>query len=96
MAIDDKKQYSTEAQEWYFRLINNPCEFEKMRYIDSINVYNSVIEECQKLYDKTPASDRFTSTRSLDGIKRAQRELAKTQAQYEMSRKYKTRTAISK
>ena len=67
-----------------------------MRYIDSINVYNSVIEECQKLYDKTPASDRFTSTRSLDGIKRAQRELAKTQAQYEMSRKYKTRTAISK
>ena len=44
MAIDDKKQYRTEAQEWYFRLINNPYEFEKMRYIDSINVYNSVIE----------------------------------------------------
>jgi hypothetical protein len=67
-----------------------------MRYIDSINVYNSVIEECQKLYDKTPASDRFTRIRSLDGIKRAQRELAKTQAEYEMSRKYKTRTAINK
>ena len=96
MAIDDKKQYRTEAQEWYFRLINNPYEFEKMRYIDSINVYNSVIEECQKLYDKTPASDRFTRARSLNGIKRAQRELAKTQAEYEMFRKYKTRTAISK
>jgi hypothetical protein len=72
MAIDDKKQYRTEAQEWYFRLINKPYEFEKMRYIDSINVYNSVIGECQKLYDKTPASDRFTRARSLNGIKRAQ------------------------
>jgi hypothetical protein len=67
-----------------------------MRYIDSINVYNSVIEECQKLYDKTPSSDRFTRARSLNGIKRAQRELAITQAEYEMFRKYKTRTAISK
>jgi hypothetical protein len=72
MAIDDKKQYRTEAQEWYFRLINNP-----MGYVDSINVYNSVIEECQKLYDKTPASDRFTRIRSLDGIKTRTKRISK-------------------
>lgn len=51
-----KKRFRTEVEEWYFRLMNDPDEFEKFRYIDSINVYNSVIEECQKLYDKTPPS----------------------------------------
>ena len=44
VVVDDKKRYRTEAQEWYFRLMNDPNQFEKMRFIDSINVYSSVIE----------------------------------------------------
>ena len=40
MAMDDNKQHRrTEAQEWYFRLVNDPNEFEKWRYIDAINDY---------------------------------------------------------
>jgi hypothetical protein len=93
---DKKKRYRTEAHEWCFRLMNDPEYFEKERYIDSINVYSSIIEEFQKLYDKTVVTDRFTHTRIQSGIKKSKRELAKTLAEYEMFKKYKARTAISK
>jgi hypothetical protein len=94
--MHDKKRHRSEAQEWCFHLINDPEYFEKWRYIDSISVYNSIIEEFQKLYEQTSTTDRSARPRSLGGIKRAQRELAKTQAEYEMFKKYKARTAISK
>ncbi len=60
--------------------MNDPDQFEKERYIDSINVYKSVIEELQKLYEQIPASDHFIRARILNGIKQSKRELAKTQA----------------
>jgi hypothetical protein len=46
---DDKKRHRcTEAQEWYFRLVNDPEQFEKEIYIDTINYYNNLIAELQK------------------------------------------------
>jgi hypothetical protein len=92
----DKKRHRFEAEEWYFRLMNDPKQFEKERYIDSINVYNSIIEEFQKLYEQTPATDRFARARIVSGMKQSKRELAKTLAEYEMFKKYKLRTAISR
>jgi hypothetical protein len=92
----DKKRHRSEAEEWYFRLMNDPKQFEKERYIDSINVYNSIIEEFQKLYDKTPAADHLARAKIIKGIAQSKRELAKTQAEYKIFKKYKTRTAISK
>ena len=95
--MDDKKErIHSEAQEWCFRLTNDPEYFEKWRYIDTINNYNSIIEEFQKLYDKTPAADRSARAKILNGMKQSKRELAKTQAEYEMFKKYKARTGISK
>ena len=64
-----KKRHVPEAQEWYFRLMNDPNQFEKERFIDSINVFNSIIEEFQKMYDKTPATDRFACARIQSGMK---------------------------
>jgi hypothetical protein len=60
--------------------MNDPDEFEMFRYIDSIIVYKSVIEEFQKLYEQTPASDHFIRARILSGMKQSKRELTKTQA----------------
>jgi hypothetical protein len=60
--------------------MNDPDEFEMFRYIDSINVYKSLIEEFQKLYEQTPASDHFIRARILNGMKKSKRELTKTQA----------------
>jgi hypothetical protein len=76
-------------------MMNHPDEWEKFRYIDSINVYSSVIEELEKLYDQTPVTQRYTRARIRSGIKQSQRELTKTLAEYEMFKKYKMRTAIS-
>ena len=42
--MQGKKRYRTEA----FRLMNDPEYFEKERFIDSINVFNSINEEFQK------------------------------------------------
>jgi hypothetical protein len=76
--------------------MNDPKQYEKERYIDSVNVYNSIIEEFQKLYEKTPITDRIAHAKIPNGMKQSKRELAKAQAKYEMFKKYKTRTAISK
>jgi hypothetical protein len=76
--------------------MNDPKQFEKERYVDTIDVYNSIIEEFQKLYQKTPVSDRLTRVKTLDGIEQSKRDLAKIHAEYEMFKRYKMRTAISK
>ena len=96
MAIDDKKRHCTEAQEQYFRLMNDPEQFEKWRYMYTINDYSSLIAEFQKLYENTPTSDRFARARILSGMRKSKRDLKKTEAEYEMFKKYKTRSTISK
>jgi hypothetical protein len=84
------------AQEWLYHLMNDPCEFEKFRYVDTINEYNNVIAELQKLYDSTPPTNRFIRASCLKGLKSVQKDLAKIQAEYNAFKKYKARTAISK
>ena len=66
--MQTKRRQRTEAQEWYFRLINDPEYFERWRYIYTINDYSSLIEEFQKLYDQTPITDRFACTRILSRL----------------------------
>jgi vacuolar-type H+-ATPase subunit E/Vma4 len=64
--IDDKNRYrSSEAQEWYFRLMNDPEQFEKERYIDSINVYNSIIEEFKNYMTRQQRQIIQSAQRSL-------------------------------
>jgi hypothetical protein len=76
--------------------MNHPEYFEKWRFKDTINDYNSIIEEFQKSYEQTPITQRYARARILSGMKKAKRELAKTQAEYEVFKKFKARTAISK
>jgi hypothetical protein len=76
--VVNEKRHRTEAQEWYFRLVNDPEYFEKWRYKDAINDYNNLIVEFQKLYEQTPTSDRFIRARILSGLKKSKRDLAKT------------------
>ena len=76
--------------------MNDPEYFEKLRYLDTIDIYKSIIEEFQKLYEQTPATDCFARARIVSGMKQSKRELAKTLAEYEMFKKYKLRTAISR
>jgi hypothetical protein len=76
--------------------MNNPNEFEKWRYIDTINEYNILIAEFQKIYENTPAPDRFIHARIQSGMKKSKRDLAKTQTENEIFKKYKMRTTISR
>ena len=92
----DNKRHSPEVQEWCYRMMNDPEYFEKWRFKDTINDYNSIIEESQKLYEQTPAAQRYTRARLLTGIKRAQNQLAKTLAEYDKFKEYEAKTAISK
>jgi hypothetical protein len=73
----DKKRRLSEAEQWYFRLMNDPNQFEKERHIDSIKVYNSIIEEFQKLYEKTPPADRIARVKILNGMKQSKNDLTK-------------------
>jgi hypothetical protein len=91
-----KRRQRTEVQEWCFGLMNDPEYFEKWRYKDTINDYNSLIAEFQKLYEQTLTTNHFMRARIQSGMKKSKRDLAKTQAEYEIFKKYKMRTAISK
>ena len=94
--MQSKRRHRSEAEEWCFRLMNDPEYFERWRYTDNIDVYNSIIEEFEKLYEQTPVTQRYARTRILSGLKKSKRELAKTVAEYDNFKKYKTRIAISK
>jgi hypothetical protein len=48
------------------------------------------------MYEQTPATNRYIRHRIESEMKEAKRDLAKAQAEYEMFKEYKTRTAISK
>jgi hypothetical protein len=67
-----------------------------LRYKDNISDYNNLIAEFQKLYEQTPTTQRYVRARIQSGLKKSKRELAKTQTEYEIFKKYKMRTAISK
>jgi hypothetical protein len=56
---------------------DDPEYFEKWRYIDTINVYNIIIEEFQKLYDQTPITDHFAHARIISGMKQSKKRLGK-------------------
>ena len=61
-------------QEWCYRMMNDPEYFERWRYTDSINDYNSIIEEFEKLYEQTPTTDRYARARIISGMKRSRKQ----------------------
>ena len=75
--VDSKKRHRSEAEEWSFRLMNDPEQFEKWRYIDTINEYNILIAEFQKLYDNTPTTNHFMRARIQSGMKKSKTDLQK-------------------
>ena len=94
--MQGKKRRLSEAQKWYFRLMNDPKQFEKERFIGSINEFNRIIKEFEKLYDETPTTDHLIRDEILYGIEQSERDLAEIHAEHEMFKKYKARTAISR
>jgi hypothetical protein len=86
--VQGQKQHRSEAEEWLFRLAKNPKQYEKETFIDGINEINRIIEEFKKMYETTPATD--------DSLRAEKITLYKIQAKYEIFKKYKMRTAISK
>ena len=77
MVIDDRKRHRSEAQEWCFRMMNDPEYFEKWRYVDTINDYNIIIAEFQKLYEETLAGDRFIRAAIQSGLKKSKKRPGK-------------------
>jgi hypothetical protein len=71
--------------------MNDLKQFEKK---DKTNT--SIIKGCQKVYEEAPATDHLLRAEILELTEQSKRELAKTHAEYEIFKKYKTRTAISK
>ena len=41
-----------EVQEWYYRMMNGPEYFERWRFKDTINDYNSIIKEFENYMSK--------------------------------------------
>jgi hypothetical protein len=96
MFYHNDKWHDPEAAKWVYRMMNDPAEWEKFRYKDAIDDYNMIIAECQKMYNMTPVPSRLIRARLLSTLKRAERDLARVQADYDKFKRYKARTAISK
>jgi hypothetical protein len=91
-----KRPFEAEAKKWHFLQTNNPEQFEKEVFIDRINEIDFAIKEFIKLYEKTSVTDHLFRAKILKEIKRSKRTLSEIQVEYDMFKKYKTRTAISK
>jgi hypothetical protein len=94
-ALAEKKRRRSEAQEWHFRPMNDPEQYEREAFIDHINEINFAIKEFEKLHDKSPVTDQSFRAKVPREIKRSKKTLSEIQTEYEMFKKYKTRTAIS-
>ena len=94
-ALAEKKRRRSEAQEWHFRPMNDPEQYEREAFIDHINEINFAIKEFEKLHDKSPVTNQSFRAKVLREIKRSKKTLSEIQTEYEMFKKYKTRTAIS-
>jgi hypothetical protein len=81
-----------ETKKWHFRLNNDPEQFEKETFVDRIKEVRFAIKEFEKLHDKAPVTDRLFRTKILREIDRSKRTLSEIQVEYEMFKKYKTRT----
>ena len=92
----DKKRYLSEAEEWYFQSINDPEEYEKEEFVDRINEIRFIVKEFQKLYERSPTIEHLFRAKVLKETERSKRILSKVQSEYEIFKKYKMRTAISK
>ena len=86
--MQGKKWRLSEVQKWYFRLMNDPEQFEKEAFIDGINTMNRVINEFQKMYEGTSATDHILRMKILKGMEQSKITLSKIQADYEMFKKY--------
>jgi hypothetical protein len=75
-------------------MMSHPNAWEQFRYLDPMHDYNDIIEDLHEEYEE--ASDYFTRARIITLLKHAERELARTMAEYETFKNYKARTAISK
>ena len=75
--MQGQKQHRSEAEEWLFRLAKDPKQYEKETFIDGINEINRIIEEFQKMYETTPATDDSLRAEILKGIEESKRTLSK-------------------
>jgi hypothetical protein len=95
MFLHDDKWHDPDVATWMYRLMNDPEYYERWFYKDAMDDYNMIIAECQKMYDMTPVPSRLVRSRLRSTIKRAERDLAKVQAEYDKFKRYKQRTQIS-
>ena len=84
----DKRRFQKEAEEWHFRLMNDPQQFEKEAFIDCIKEITFAIKELRELHEKAPVTDYLFRAKVLKEIERSERILSKIQADYEMFKKY--------
>ena len=95
-ALVDKKRRRSEAQDWHFHPMNDPEQYEREAFLDRINEIEFAIKEFEKLYDKASVTDHLFRAKILKEIERSKRTLSEIQVEYDIFKKYKTRTAISK
>ena len=84
----DRRRLRKEAEEWHFRLMNDPQQFEKEAFIDRIKEINFAITEFRKLYEKAAVTDNLFRAKVLKEIECSERILSKIQIEYEMFKKY--------
>jgi hypothetical protein len=90
------KRHSSEDKRSSFCLKNDAGQYEKEIFLDRINEIKFAIKEFEKLYEKAPVTDHLFRAKILREIERSKRSLSKIQVEYEIFKKYKARTAISK
>jgi hypothetical protein len=76
--------------------MNDPACYERFVYTDTIDNYKNVIEDLHSAYEQTPESDHNKRDRITSALRRAKIQLAKTQFEYAVFKRYQKRTDIQR
>jgi uncharacterized Ntn-hydrolase superfamily protein len=92
---NNNKWYSPKAEEWYYRLQNDPDYLDREYYTDRdkwhndrIDIHKSMIQDLELLYEQLPVTSSQSQyennrVRIQDGIKQVEIGLAVAMAEYE-------------
>jgi hypothetical protein len=90
--------HDPDAQKWVHEMMHSPDKWEQWRYLDSIKVYTSIIDELEEQYMLLPddLSNANVRMRCQVQLARAYSGLKTILAEHEKFKERQKRTAISK
>ena len=70
------------VQRWFYRMVNDPDQFAKLRYADAIEDYKNIIQQCHELLELTPLREQDMCYKLTSILRETKEDLERTELEY--------------